>query len=277
MDKAIQATIRQAVSAHGNITILTGAGISAESGIPTFRGPEGYWTIGAREYHPQEMATHAMFTDYPDEVWQWYLYRLTICRAARPNSGHLALVEMEDFLKDRFTLVTQNVDGLHLQAGNSLERTMQIHGNIGFMRCSVECSQQVYPVPDGIKGKGRGEPLNDDDQRLLCCPACGAMSRPHVLWFDESYNEHHYHYFSAMEAARQTSLLIIIGTSGATSLPVQIAAQVNDQGGTIINIDTTENPFGSLAMDGNRGFFLQGESGSLLPKLTKVMGVSGGT
>ncbi|MCA9686135.1 MAG: RNA polymerase subunit sigma, partial [Myxococcales bacterium] len=94
------------------VVVLTGAGISAESGIPTFRGPEGYWTVGAREYHPQELATLQAFNRMPREVWHWYLYRRGICRAAEPNPAHFALVELERALGDRFTLITQNVDGL---------------------------------------------------------------------------------------------------------------------------------------------------------------------
>ena len=81
---------------------MTGAGISAESGIPTFRGPEGYWTFGSREYHPQEMATFNMFSRHPEEVWRWYLYRLGVCSNAEPNDGHYALVDMEELLEDRF-------------------------------------------------------------------------------------------------------------------------------------------------------------------------------
>ena len=109
----------------GSLVVLSGAGISAESGIPTFRGKEGYWTVGSTEYHPQEMATFAMFTREPEAIWGWYLYRRTVCHEAGPNAGHQAVVRMEQALGDRFLLITQNVDGLHLRAGNSLERTFQ--------------------------------------------------------------------------------------------------------------------------------------------------------
>ncbi len=138
------------VQSKGRITVLTGAGISAESGIPTFRGPEGYWTIGSAEYHPQEMATLAMYKQQPLEVWKWYCYRRSICLNASPNTGHAALVELENRIGDRFTLITQNVDGLHLAAGNSRQRTYQIHGNINFMRCSYECTGTIYPIPEII-------------------------------------------------------------------------------------------------------------------------------
>ena len=92
-DKVLAETVRS----KSRITVLTGAGISAESGIPTFRGPEGFWTVGSREYHPQEMATFTMFSKDPESVWVWYLYRMGLCkRAARPNAGHLALTSMEE-------------------------------------------------------------------------------------------------------------------------------------------------------------------------------------
>ncbi len=110
------ATIRQHVPPKSRLTVMTGAGISAESGIPTFRGPEGYWTVGSRSYHPQEMATFAMFRRRPDDVWQWYLHRATVCHQAEPNTGHIAIVALETLFGDRFTLITQNVDGLHLRA-----------------------------------------------------------------------------------------------------------------------------------------------------------------
>ncbi|WP_051305677.1 SIR2 family NAD-dependent protein deacylase [Desulfogranum mediterraneum] len=256
---------------QGKITVMTGAGISAESGIPTFRGPEGYWTFGAREYHPQEMATYSMFCRYPEEVWRWYLYRMGVCLQAEPNPGHLALVDMEAALGDRFTLITQNVDGLHLRAGNSPEKTMQIHGNAMYMRCSRECSPRVYPIPPEVPGKAKEEPFNENDRQHLRCPHCDAMSRPHILLFDESYNEHHYHFNSALEAAQQTDLLIIVGTSGATNLPNQVAMMVFQQGGTIIDVNIEENTFSDLALRSGRGFFLQEYSGIALPALLEVL------
>src|SRR5678816_2740656 len=114
---------------------LAGAGGSAESGIPTFRGKEGYWTIGSREYHPQELATRAAFDEMPWEVWAWYLYRRAVCRRAEPNPGHVALV-------------TQNVDGLHRRAGSPDAQTFPIHGDIALMRCSDECVAERWPIPD---------------------------------------------------------------------------------------------------------------------------------
>jgi len=131
---------------NGNIVVLSGAGISAESGIPTFRGKEGYWTVASKEYHPQEMATKAMFMINPEAVWAWYLYRRNVCNNANPNAGHYALVELEKLLGKRFQLITQNVDGLHLRAGNSLEQTFQIHGNVNYARCSRECKHLVWPI-----------------------------------------------------------------------------------------------------------------------------------
>jgi len=201
MEAALFHQLESAAKGDGRITVLTGAGISAESGIPTFRGPEDYWTVGSREYHPQEMATFQMFQKHPEEVWRWYLYRLGVCRHALPNPGHRALVEMERLFQDRFTLITQNVDGLHLRAGNSLKRTFQIHGNIFFMRCAGACSDTLYPVPDDMRGKKRDEPLNDADRALIRCPACGGYARPHVLWFDEANNEAYFKFHSSLEVA----------------------------------------------------------------------------
>ena len=121
MEDRLQDIVQKFKDSRGNITVLTGAGISAESGIPTFRGRDGYWTIGSKEYHPQEMATFHMFTRRPLDVWAWYLYRKTVCAEAVPNAGHRALVELETLFLDRFCLITQNVDGLHLRAGNTPE------------------------------------------------------------------------------------------------------------------------------------------------------------
>ncbi|PID73217.1 MAG: RNA polymerase subunit sigma [Desulfobacterales bacterium] len=252
-------------SGGGRITILTGAGISAESGIPTFRGPEGYWSVGSREYHPQEMATWAMFQRQPLEVWKWYLYRYSVCRAAEPNPGHMAVVEMEKRFGDRFTLITQNVDGLHLRAGNSPERTWQIHGNVSFMRCSAECTDKLYDLPESFAGRPRIADITAPEQALLTCPACGSMTRPHVLWFDETYDEPRYRFESSIQAASETDLLLVVGTSGATALPshiVDIATRRKEA--LVVDINIEANPFGRAA-ERSGGHFLQAPGGEALP------------
>jgi len=271
MHEAVRTVLRKTAQGTGRITVLTGAGISAESGIPTFRGPEGYWTVGSQVYQPQEMATFWMFTHQPDEVWKWYLYRMGVCRAAEPNPGHRALVAMEQRFGDRFALITQNVDGLHLRAGNSPERTYQIHGNINHMRCSLECSEAVYPIPPAVRPKTKDTHLTDSDRELLRCPLCGARSRPHILLFDESYNEHHYHFYSSLKAARETALLIVVGTAGATNLPNQVALEVHRQGGIIVDVNIETNPFAQLAEKSGRGFFVQEPSASALPAMLAAM------
>lgn len=270
MDQELKNTLCNFAESSEHLTVLTGAGISAESKIPTFRGPEGFWTIGSKEYHPQEMATYGMFTQKPHEVWKWYLYRMNICKKAEPNQGHFALVEMEKILKNRFTLITQNVDGLHLRSGNSLENTYQIHGNIFYMRCANECSSRVYPLPPGLPGKEKGEEITDEEQNLLKCPECGQPTRPHVLWFDEAYNEKYYHFHSSLEAAARTMLLLIVGTSGSTNLPARIAWEVKNHNGIIIDINIEENPFTDIALSGRRGYFIKKTSSKALPEILDV-------
>ena len=263
--------LRSILGEAGRVTVLTGAGISAESGIPTFRGPEGYWTVGSQVYHPQEMATFQMFSRRPDDVWQWYLHRATVCGQAAPNAGHRALVDLEKNLGARFLLITQNVDGLHLRAGNSPERTYEIHGNVFFMRCAAECRTDLLPLPPSLVGRERRQPLAAHETALLICPACGGRARPHVLWFDESYNEHHFRFQSALQAARATRLLIVVGTSGATNLPNQVAWTVLNNGGTIFDINIEDNPFAELARKSSGGAFLGFPSSRLLPELVKRM------
>jgi NAD-dependent deacetylase len=241
------AACRAALARRGHVIVLTGAGISAESGIPTFRGKEGYWTIGAREYHPQELATHDAFEAMPWDVWAWYLYRRGVCRAAAPNAGHKAVVRLDAALADRFALITQNVDGLHRRAGSPAARTFPIHGDIDQMRCAAECSLQRWPIPDEVPALGRGEPVPDPIRGALRCPSCGGMSRPHVLWFDETYDEPRFHLDTARRLAAQAALLVVVGTSAQTNLPWQIVTLAGRAGATIVDINVEDNPFGDLA------------------------------
>ncbi|MFO7497594.1 MAG: Sir2 family NAD-dependent protein deacetylase [Desulfobacterales bacterium] len=271
MDAELKQVLTDFASSGGRITVLSGAGISAESGIPTFRGPEGYWTVGAAEYHPQEMATLRMFRHTPEEVWAWYLYRLGVCRAASPNPGHHALVQIERLFGERFTLITQNVDGLHLRAGSSPARTLQIHGNVFFMRCAGGCGNDALPIPAAVPGKARGEKLTAADRELLRCPKCGGLARPHVLWFDEYYDEASYRFESALRVAGETDLLITVGASGSTNLPNQVALVVRRGGGILVDVNVEENHFSRLALSGGRGFFCRGVSGYVLPAVAEVL------
>ncbi len=267
----IKESLRLSFMNSNRVTVLTGAGVSAESGIPTFRGSEGYWTVGSKNYQPQEIATCAMLKKMRDEVWKWYLYRLGVCRSAKPNPGHLAIVEMEQILGDRFTLITQNVDGLHIRAGNSQNRTFQIHGNIGYMRCDKSCSMKLYPISDEMPPVSRGENLSDREWQLLKCPGCGGPTRPHVLLWDECYNEEYYCFHSALKVAKETDLLFVVGTTGATNLPNQIVTQVVSQGGTVIDINIEKTRFSEMALSSNQGFFWQSPSGEALPQVVEIL------
>ncbi len=253
----------------GRVCILTGAGISAESGIPTFRGEEGYWVVGAKEYRPQEMATRAAFIKMPREVWRWYLYRRHVCRRADPNAGHLALAKLEDALNDRFSLVTQNVDGLHLRAGNSQLRTYQVHGNIDFMRAAKDGEYELFEMDPSICLE-KHLPMSDEMWAKLVCPN-GMRARPHILWFDEYYNETLYRSTAAMTAAAHCNLLIVIGTSGAASLPMHATAEAARAGAAIINIDPYDNDFAVFARDSPRGYWLQAPSAQVLPRIVDYM------
>ncbi len=257
---------------QGRMTVLTGAGISAESGVPTFRGPEGYWTVGSQEYRPEEMATNYMFGRNPWEVWAWYLYRRGVCMAADPNQGHLAVARIEPLVGERFRLITQNVDGIHLRAGNTIERTYQIHGNIQYMRCSVPCSIELFPIPETIGPKPKGQDVTEEEKGLLKCPLCGSMSRPHVLWFDESYDEPLFRFESSHRWAQQTDLLLVVGTAGATNLPMQIGSIVSRREEAILmDINPSPNPFRDMALNHPNGIALEGLSGEILPEILRLL------
>jgi NAD-dependent deacetylase len=234
-------------AADGKIIALTGAGVSAESGIPTFRGKEGYWTVGSREYHPQELATNEAFRAMPWEVWAWYLYRRGVCRAAEPNAGHQALVRWDRAHGERFALVTQNVDGLHRRAGSTPERTFPIHGDIDFMRCAGDCCLDRFPIPDDVPALARGEAVSDALRSRLVCPRCGGMARPHVLWFDESYDEPRFFLDTARRLAARATLLVVAGTSAQTNLPWQVVTLAARAGALVVDINVEDNPFGDLA------------------------------
>jgi NAD-dependent deacetylase len=242
------AACRDGLARGGRVVALTGAGVSAESGIPTFRGKEGYWTVGAREYHPQELATREAFERMPWQVWAWYLYRRGVCHRAAPNAAHHALVRLAEALPDRFALVTQNVDGLHRRAGSPDDRTYPIHGDISLMRCAAGCTPAGrWPIPESVGDVARGAEVPDDWRALLVCPRCGGIARPHVLWFDEYYDEPLFHIDTVRSLARAASLLVIVGTSASTNLPWQVVTLAHEAGAVLVDINVEDNPFGEIA------------------------------
>jgi NAD-dependent deacetylase len=269
MDRALKQVLD--LGRAGPVVVLTGAGVSAESGIPTFRGEEGYWTVGSSVYHPQELATHAAYLRTPDLVWQWYLYRRTVCRRARPNPAHQALAALERRLGDRLTLITQNVDGLHLRAGSSLERTYQIHGNIDFMRCGRDCCAEAWALPDGVGEVDRGAEMRGEHRALLCCPRCGERARPHVLWFDECYDEPRFRFESSLAAAERAALLIVVGTSASTNLPWHVVRTVAGNRAGLIDINIDDNPFAEIARELPTGVAVRGRASELIPAIAEEL------
>lgn len=267
MEQEIRDAIITAIKKEEKITFLIGAGLSAESGIPTFRGFDGYWTVGSDNYTPEEMGTYELFSQNPYAVWNWYLYRAGICNAANPNPGHFALGKFEQLLGDQFALVSQNVDGLHFRAGSSEFQTYLIHGDLRYMRCAKECSSSLFPLPASLPHQEKDKELSEDEKALLTCPHCGGLTRPHVLWFDESYDEQNYRVDTVVDIAENTGVLIVIGTSGATTLPRAVFDICYHDYRTIVNIDPNANTFSRFLQGYKPGFAVKEGSGTFLPKL----------
>lgn len=258
---AIDACLSEARRRPGPYVFLTGAGISAESGVPTFRGKDGYWRVGSRNYHARELATRAAFERMPLEVWSWYLERRRVCRGAAPNRAHKALAEAATALRERLLLVTQNVDGLHRRAGSPEETTYEVHGNIDFMRCSASCTG-LLPVPDINRA-------SSELARALECPRCGAACRPHVLWFDEYYDEELYRFESSLEAASTAALLVVVGTTATTNLPMRMGELAAARDTPLLVVDPEPTPFSELAAAVSAGAHLEGQAGSWVPEITR--------
>ena len=267
-EHALESLIAALVGPAGVRVFLTGAGVSAESGVPTFRGAEGYWVVGSRNYHAQELATNQAFRHMPAAVWGWYLHRLRVCRAAAPNAAHHAIASLAHALGDGFQLITQNVDGLHARAGTPAERTYEIHGNISRMRCSHACEGLVN-VPDDVLDEGVAADEVALATRLRC--GCGAWMRPHVLWFDEFYDEPLFRFESSLAVLERAALLVVIGTTGATNLPRLIGERAAQRGVPIVVINPERNPFADLVNAPDTGVFLAGGAGQWVPRLVELL------
>ncbi len=227
--------------------VATGAGVSAHSGIPTFRDRQtGLWA----KFRPEDLATPEAFARDPALVWDWYQWRRGLLSGVRPNAGHLALAELEDLLPG-FTLVTQNVDGLHKQAGS--RRLIELHGNIRRNRCSREGTLSAWSPAES--------------QSPPSCEVCGAFLRPDVVWFGEALNTEVL--MAAFEAAGSCDAFLSVGTSSVVEPAASLALRAADNGAFVAEINPESTPLTASAH-----VSLRGPSELLLPALLAALQAS---
>ena len=222
-----------------SVAVLTGAGISADSGVPTFRGQDGLW----RNFRAEDLATPEAFSRDPRLVWEWYDWRRSLIATKSPNAAHQALVELERRC-ERFWLITQNVDGLHAVAGS--QSLIELHGNIWKVRCT-QCGgvSENHDVPIAI---------------LLYCTDCGGLLRPHIVWFGESLNPEDM--ARSEEALHACELLLIIGTSGVVYPAAAFASVARAAGAFVAELNLDPTPNSSLV-----NMSLQGRAKEIVPQL----------
>ncbi len=237
-DQILQARTHLA-SAH-HVTVLTGAGISADSCVPTFRGTDGLW----RNFRAEDLATPEAFERDPRLVWEWYNWRRELIATKQPNPAHIALVELERRAHGTFWLITQNVDGLHRTAGS--QRLSEIHGNIWKVRCTG-C---------GVISENREIPL----PVLPTCRLCQALLRPHIVWFGESLREEDLR--RCDQAIQGCDLFLVIGTSGVVYPAAGFAAVAKEVGALVIEINLESTPQSDMV-----DLSLQGRAKDIIPLL----------
>lgn len=249
-------------------TFLTGAGISSDSGIPTYRGIDGIWVKGTQFHKPEEFGTLKYFKQNPEEVLQYSLFRKKMFEESEPNESHFYLAEIENILQNRFHLITQNIDNLHRRTGN--KRIYEIHGNNREIKCSNGC-KEILNLPDEIKGKNIDEDLTERDIELLTCQSCGHWMRPNILWFDEYYDEKTNKKFSSLKVAKNSGILFFVGTSGATNLPIAIAETALKYGSTIVDINTDDNNFTELIKNKKNKIIIREKSTEVLMVIKEII------
>jgi len=217
---------REKIEEAARIAVLTGAGISAPSGIPTFRDPGGLW----ENFKIEDYATPEGFARNPEEVWRWYAWRYRKIREAEPNEAHRLLAELERKKGDGFLLVTQNIDGLHQRAGS--KRVIELHGSIHRARCTVCDYRAELPPPEDLAIPPK-------------CPRCGALLRPDVVWFGELLPPGAFE--AAVAAFRSADVALVVGTSAVVEPAASLGRLAKHAGAYLIEVNPEETPLTPLA------------------------------
>ncbi len=244
---------RELMERADSICVLSGAGVSAESGVPTFRGDGGLW----KSHRAEELATPGAFRRDPRLVWEWYEWRRELIRECRPNPGHHALARLA-MGSTPVHIVTQNVDGLHEKAGMDVAPSggpspsppLELHGSI----FRVKCTTCTYAAPH------RDRISSGSVDELPTCPACSDLLRPAVVWFGESLDPEVLN--RAFQVAREASLCLVVGTSAVVQPAASVPLATLEGGGTLIEVNPTETPLTPMAH-----FSFRGASGEVLPAL----------
>lgn len=221
----IPSNLQERLRTANSVAVLSGSGISAESGVPTFRDAQtGMWA----RYSPEDLATPQAFQRNPRMVWEWYQWRRQLVLEAQPNSGHLAIAAMEARF-DGFRLITQNVDGLHQRAGSS--RVLELHGNIFRNLCFRE-GIELDEVVESVEPPPR-------------CPHCGGPARPGVVWFGEALPAKVFE--ESLRACTQADVLLVVGTSGLVHPAAGLPAHAKAAGAFVVEVNPESTPISGLA------------------------------
>ncbi len=232
--------VRDRLGRAERVVVLTGAGISAESGVPTFRGEGGLW----RQYRAVDLATPQAFARDPQLVWEFYNWRREVLAPLQPNPGHIALVKLEQKVP-QFSLITQNIDGLHARAGS--RNILELHGNIWHVRCQgcgtvAEDRSVLPPMP--------------------LCRDCGGLLRPHVVWFGEGLDPSIL--TMAYEAVQLADVMMVIGTSGTVEPAASMGMVAKGKGAYLVEINLEPTPYTTLYHTS-----ILGKSGEILPMISE--------
>ena len=233
------------------VVVLTGAGISKESGVPTFR--DAMDSLWAR-YDPQQLATPGAFRRDPTLVWNWYTHRRELLRRAAPNPGHGALAQLES-LVPQMVVITQNVDGLHQAAGSS--DVIELHGNLSRDKCFAACQgEPTYVAPESAL-----PPVGDMPPR---CPHCEGYIRPDVVWFGEALPQAAL--ARAVALSRGADVMLVVGTSGVVQPAASLPYYAAQSGKLIVDVNPFPDEISPMA-----DVFLQGPAGEVLPRLVETV------